>query len=208
MKNFKLSDIKPDDRNANKHSAFGMSQLETSIEQNGVIESITISADNVAISGNARTEKFYQKGMEDCILIETDGTKPVVIKRTDIKSKTRKFYNAALAANIVAKNNIVMDAEVTDAICEEVNITDWNEGRNHSESAAPVGDNEDEQGSPGFLNYTPSRKDDGEKDYQPNVFPLAISVDKAHQVKWNDYKKSIQISRDSEAFVNLLNSVI
>lgn len=54
----KLSDIKADDRNANKHSKTGMEMLDKSVKDNGIIEAITISADNVAISGNARKETF------------------------------------------------------------------------------------------------------------------------------------------------------
>lgn len=127
MKKIKLSEIKLDQRNANKHSVFGMGLLNKSISQNGVIEAITISNDNVAISGNARTEEFASTGFEDSILIESDGTKPIIIKRTDIQSDTKEFYNAALAANIVAQKNIVMDAETVDAIAEEYELSEWAE---------------------------------------------------------------------------------
>lgn len=121
-KKFNLDKVKLDQRNANKHSKRGMELLEKSVEQNGVLEAITVSADDVVISGNARTETFEQKGMTDAIIVETDGTKPVIIKRTDIKDKTPEFYRAALAANGVAKNNITIDAKVAEGICTQFEI--------------------------------------------------------------------------------------
>lgn len=51
MAKIKISDIKHDKRNTNKHTEFGMHTLDRSLEQVGIIEGITISNDNVIISG-------------------------------------------------------------------------------------------------------------------------------------------------------------
>ena len=121
----KISDLKFDDRNANKHSEYGMQRLEKGLRKNGLGRSILISSDNKIIAGNGVTETAGAIGIEDVRIVETDGTEIIAVKRTDIKSGTKEFYEMALSDNIIAKDNIVMDAEVTNAICEEYEIEDY-----------------------------------------------------------------------------------
>lgn len=105
-KKIKIIDLVQDDKNFNKHTQYGMSLLEKSIEKVGVIESVTISADDKVISGNARQEIMALKFENtEPIIIETDETRPVILKRTDIKSNTKQFHEAALLANTVSKKN-------------------------------------------------------------------------------------------------------
>ncbi|MCL1937002.1 MAG: hypothetical protein FWF52_01225 [Candidatus Azobacteroides sp.] len=78
--------ISYDENNFNLHTDEGMELLEKSIRKVGVIESITISSDEKIISGNARHEKISEVlGDAEPIIVETDGTKPIILKRTDIK---------------------------------------------------------------------------------------------------------------------------
>ena len=116
-KTIKISDLIPDDKNFNKHTQKGMGLLETSIGKVGVIESITVSSDDKIISGNARHEVMGRKfeGV-DPIVIETDGTRPVILKRTDIKGDTQRFYEAAILANTVGKHNLALDLELIEAV--------------------------------------------------------------------------------------------
>ena len=121
----KISDLKFDKRNANKHSEYGMQRLEKSINKIGLGRSILISDDNEIIAGNGVTESAINAGIEKVKIVETDGTEIIAVKRTDIKSGTKEFYEMALSDNIIAKENIVMDAEVTNAICEEYEIEEY-----------------------------------------------------------------------------------
>jgi hypothetical protein len=120
-KRIKITDFRPDEKNFNKHSEYGMSLLQKSIEKVGVIESITVSADDKVITGNARQEKFLEVFGDEVqpIVIETDGKRPVVLKRTDIESGTKQFHEAALLANTVAKKNINLDTELIQEILVE-----------------------------------------------------------------------------------------
>lgn len=121
-KRIKLTNFKPDDKNFNLHSERGMSLLQKSVEKVGVIESITVSADDKVISGNARQEVMVEKFPDaEPIIIETDGTRPVILKRTDIKSDTKEFHTAALLANTVAKHNINLD----EAMIQEVAVEEY-----------------------------------------------------------------------------------
>lgn len=119
-KKIKLSKFKQDDKNFNIHTEKGMELLGKSIEKAGVIESITVSSDDKVISGNARQTKMQEIFQDvEPIVVETDGTRPVILKRTDISSGTKEFHEAALLANTVAKHNINLDTDLIQEIAVE-----------------------------------------------------------------------------------------
>jgi len=119
MKKATLKDLKLDPRNANKHTQFGTGLLENSIRENGFGRSILVSNDNVVIAGNGTAESGAAIGMEDVEIVETDGKKLIVVKRTDIKSGTAEFEKMALADNLVATKNIAFDPEIVQGIVED-----------------------------------------------------------------------------------------
>jgi len=121
-KKIKLSSITPDDKNNNKHTAYGMDLLEKSVNKVGIIESITVSNDDKIISGNARHEVIGKNFTKEALVIETDGTQPIIIKRTDIESDTKEFYEASILANTTSKKNIDFDMEVIDSLAVEYDI--------------------------------------------------------------------------------------
>lgn len=119
MENTTVKSLKLDPKNANKHSQYGTGLLESSIRENGLARSIVISKDNVVIAGNGTTEGAVAVGIEKVRIIETNGDELIAVKRMDIKSGTAEFYKLALADNIVAQKNIVMDVELVEAVVEE-----------------------------------------------------------------------------------------
>ena len=121
-KKIKLSNLIPDDKNNNKHTAYGMDLLEKSVNKVGIIESITVSNDDKIISGNARHEVIGKNFDKEAIVIETDGTQPIIIKRTDIESNTKQFYEASILANTTSKKNIDFDIEVIESLGVEYDI--------------------------------------------------------------------------------------
>lgn len=121
-KKIKISELIPDDKNNNKHTAYGMDLLEKSVNKVGIIESITVSNDDKIISGNARHEVIGKNFTKEALVIETDGTQPIIIKRTDIESDTKQFYEASILANTTAKKNIDFDMEVIDSLAVEYDI--------------------------------------------------------------------------------------
>jgi predicted DNA binding CopG/RHH family protein len=112
----KIEHLSTDKRNANKHSATGTSLLNKSLHDNKFGRSILISNDNVIIAGNGTTEIAKELGITKLKIIDTSGDELIAVRRKDIKSGTPEFYNMALADNITAKQNIVLDAQVIDAI--------------------------------------------------------------------------------------------
>ncbi len=124
-KKIKVSDLQADDRNANRHTHKGQTLLAKSIIENGYGRSILISADNKIIAGNGLIDQAKKLNAEDCIIVESDGRKPVAIRRTDIKSGTDAFYQMSLADNIVAMHGISMDSQVVEAIAVEYQVKGW-----------------------------------------------------------------------------------
>lgn len=127
-KNITTADeLVPDQRNANNHTEHGTLLLEKGILQNKLGRSILISNDGHIIAGNGVTQKAKELGITKVRVIKTTGDEIIAVQRTDIESGTREFFNMALSDNIIAKENIAMDASVTDAICDEFKIEDWKE---------------------------------------------------------------------------------
>jgi DNA modification methylase len=80
----KLSDLTPDPENANEGSDRGRQLLDESIDKFGFLSPGVIDASDTTIIGNKRAEAAKNAGMDDAIIIESDGTVPVYIRRTDL----------------------------------------------------------------------------------------------------------------------------
>jgi DNA modification methylase len=125
MDKAKITDLKPDASNYNKHTEFGMSLLEKSIRKFGFVEAGLISEDDVICSGNARQETAVNIGMEDVQIIDIDGTKPVYLRKKGLKSGSNEFKELGLALNAVGKANVVFDAELVEAELGEAVCEEW-----------------------------------------------------------------------------------
>lgn len=111
IKEAKISDLVFDDKNFNKHTEYGMSLIEKSIRNNGAGRSILIDKNNRIIAGNGVTEIAGQIGLDDVQIIETDGTKIIAVKRTDIDLDSKQGREMALADNATASVDLAWDEE-------------------------------------------------------------------------------------------------
>ena len=109
----KLSDFSPQRRNSNRHTQRGMGMLEQSMRTYGYVAPMTAAADGEIIDGSARIETSANVFGDDVIVVEHDGTKPVIMVRTDIASADSPEARAiAYAANRVAQVDLDFDTEV------------------------------------------------------------------------------------------------
>lgn len=95
----RLGDVKHDPRNARKHNPRNLSLIESSIQRDGFGRSILLAADGTVITGNATVDAAASAGLDDVIVVETDGTKVVAVKRTDVAPGSEQFHKLALADN-------------------------------------------------------------------------------------------------------------
>jgi DNA modification methylase len=113
-----MTQIRPQVKNANRHTARGMQALETSLANDGWIGAITVAADGETFDGSARVEKTAENGMlDDAIVVDSDGTRPIVVRRTDIPTATdERAVRLGIAANRVASLNLDWEPDVLTGI--------------------------------------------------------------------------------------------
>jgi len=116
----KLSELIPDPRNANKGTKRGAAQLEVSLRKYGAGRSILLDKAGRIIAGNKTAENAAAIGLEDVVVVETDGTKLVAVKRTDLDLTDDDTGARALAYadNRVAEVGLEWDAEAVFADME------------------------------------------------------------------------------------------
>lgn len=122
-----ISDLKFDDKNFNKHTQRGMGLLEKSLQQFGAGRSILIDKNNNIIAGNGVVEAAGNIGLEDVQIVESDGTKIVAVKRTDIDLNSAEGRELAMADNAVAAEDLSWDKGNIDDVSEQFGIDpgDW-----------------------------------------------------------------------------------
>jgi hypothetical protein len=123
----KIDQLIPDDKNMNKHNQYGMSLLEKSIGNLGLGRSILVDKNNKIIAGNGVTETASSLGLDNVIIVPTDGKKLVVVRRDDIDLDSKEGRELALADNAVANVNLEWDEEALQEITEQWGIVskDW-----------------------------------------------------------------------------------
>lgn len=102
----------PDNKNFNKGTQFGEHLMDESLRKFGLGRSILLDKNNRIISGNKTTEKAGELGYEKVLVIETDGSTLVAVKRNDIDIDSTVGRELALADNATSKANLSWDEEM------------------------------------------------------------------------------------------------
>ena len=111
-----LADFRPlgEGRNPNKHTPQGLGQLEAAMDRQGYVAPMTAAADGSILDGNARLEKAATKfpGVAP-LVVAHDGTRPVIMIRTDIASADDPLArDIIVAANRIAEVDLDYDLGV------------------------------------------------------------------------------------------------
>lgn len=115
----KLTEFVPDPRNANRGTERGLRMLEDSLRKYGAGRSILADRHGRIIAGNKTLERAIDIGLEDAIVVPTDGHQLVVVQRTDIDLDTKEGRELALADNRVAEVDLAWDADTLVALAED-----------------------------------------------------------------------------------------
>jgi DNA modification methylase len=111
--NGKIADLTQDPQNANKGTQVGQGLLEDSLRSLGAGRSIVLDRNGVIIAGNKTAQKAFEIGLEDVIIVRTDGHQLVAVQRTDLDLETDpRAKRLALADNRVAQVDLEWDVEV------------------------------------------------------------------------------------------------
>jgi hypothetical protein len=114
----RIEDLRPDPKNANRHTERGGAMMETSIERFGFGDSLTVDKDGVVISGNQRLETLATAGLGDPIIVQSDGSRPIVHQRIDLSANDPRARALAVAMNRVGEVNLDWDPELLREVIE------------------------------------------------------------------------------------------
>jgi len=118
-----LSELKQDPRNARRHSARNLAAIETSIAETGFGRPMLAANDGTLIAGNLTSEALANLGMEDVIVVRSDGTRPIVHIREDIEPGDERAIKAGLYDNLASDLADGYDPVVLAALLEEVELS-------------------------------------------------------------------------------------
>lgn len=107
----KLRDLTPDISNANRGTERGRYALEASLRKYGAGRSILIDREGRIIAGNKTAETAADVGIDDVIIVQTDGRQLVAVQRTDLDLDSKEARELAYADNRVAELDLSFDPE-------------------------------------------------------------------------------------------------
>jgi hypothetical protein len=111
LKRGKVSDFTPDPANANAGTERGLRLLDDSLRQNGAGRSLLADKNGVLIAGNKTAERAVDVGLDDAIIVQTDGKQVVIVQRTDLDINTPEGRALAYADNRVGELDLSWNAE-------------------------------------------------------------------------------------------------
>jgi hypothetical protein len=108
----KVSDLKQDQRNANKGTKRGREAVAKSLKQFGAGRSILLDRDGNIIAGNKTVESASSAGIDNVIVVQTDGSQLVAVQRTDLSLDSPKARELAIADNRTSEIGLEWDKNV------------------------------------------------------------------------------------------------
>lgn len=122
-----IGQLIPDGNNFNRGTDEGKKLIRKSLHDFGAGRSVLIDKDNRIIAGNKTHENADAADIRKVIVVETDGTELVAVKRTDIGIDTKEGRELALADNATAHVNLEWNVdELTEAADDYgINLDDW-----------------------------------------------------------------------------------
>ena len=136
----KLSDLKQDSRNANKGTPRGRGAVAKSLEQYGAGRSVLIDRDGNLIAGNKTAAQAADAGIEEVIVVQTDGSKLVAVQRTDLSMDDPKARGLAIADNRTSELGLEWDADILGELSVDLDLEPFFSAEELTEIVAPDAD--------------------------------------------------------------------
>jgi DNA modification methylase len=119
------SDLREDTLNANKGTSRGRKMLQRSLEKLGAGRSILTDKAGNIIAGN---KTFAAARDREVIVVPSDGTKLVVVQRTDLEIDSAKARELAIADNRIGEVDLEWDDEALRKYTDVDLSLFWNDG--------------------------------------------------------------------------------
>lgn len=206
IKRVKLSSLILDDRNANKGSELGNQLLETSISKYGAGRGGLVDRNGKVIAGNHTVKELLKQGYKDAIIVETEGDVPVFTMRVDVDKDSKIGHELAIADNRVAQANIVLDADIINELNLEFDLELGDLAIDLSGAGGPFFPSDMQEPDDTEMMETDFEKPTQGSEYEQNLFPVAITLNKAQKLEWDRFKKESGHKLDNEAFLYLFKN--
>jgi 16S rRNA G966 N2-methylase RsmD len=118
----KIADLIQDDLNANKGTKRGHRAVADSLKLYGAGRSILIDKAGRIIAGNKTAANAAAAGIDDVILVPSDGTKIIAVQRTDLDLNDPKAKELAIADNRAAELGLEWDPELLSQLATELDL--------------------------------------------------------------------------------------
>lgn len=197
-KKIQITDLKIDDRNANKGTDQGKDLLATSLQKFGAGRSVLIDKDGKVIAGNHTVKEAYRQGITEVLVVKTDGSQLVAVQRTDIKKDSKEGHELALADNRVSQANLNFDIDVIRELNAEFDLDLGDLGFDMADGGPNFSANEPdamESMETAGGNYEGGGTGTGNSQ---NVFPFMASLTKAQRLDIDKVKKELGLKSDTD----------
>ena len=126
IREIKIGELIPDDKNANLGTDRGRELLESSLSEYGAGRSILVDKNLRIIGGNKCIEQAENLNMDDVIVVQSDGSKIIAVQRTDLDlTKDKKARELAYADNRIAEIDLKWDYDQILKDAEVIPIEEW-----------------------------------------------------------------------------------
>lgn len=122
MEEIKIQDLIQDSRNFNVGTEKGQVLLNRSFENFGAARSVLIDRNNRIIAGNKSAKTAEAHGIDDVIVVDSEGDELIAVRRVDIDLDSREGRELALADNMTSKANMNLDYNEIRRCMEEVQM--------------------------------------------------------------------------------------
>ena len=128
----KLSEIEQDPNNANRHTERGRNMVERSLRERGFFRPMAAAGKGVKqpvmLAGNLTQETAAAIGMDEAIIVETDGSRPIVHVRTDLEPGSTQAILLGLEDNRSAEVSLNLDPAILQGFSTKVDLKPlWND---------------------------------------------------------------------------------
>lgn len=191
------SALRPDPRNARKHTSRNRQLLSASLAEVGAARSIVIDEDGTILAGNATAEAARKKGLR-LQIIDTEGDTLIAVRRSGLTEmqKTRLALYDNRSAEMAEWNLDVLQALTHDdwtGILEPVDLKGL--GADISIWDIPADQLPESE---------PEPEPEPEPERVQSVFPLAIVLSRSEHSEWQAEKAKRSCASDKDLLLALL----
>lgn len=120
-----IKSLKADELNANKGTERGRLMVRTSLEQNGAGRSILLDREGNIVAGNKTWKGAIEAGIEQVIVVPTDGSQLVAVQRTDLELDSPEGRAIAISDNRAGEVGLDWDSDILNQLSESVDLETW-----------------------------------------------------------------------------------